>query len=631
MYKQAGPSNFQKTFGNEGRAPSQYGSGRGRGRNAQMNNTYRHPHQQQAYYPTSPYAGPAMPMNGSMHDPYGHRQNGIVSGQHAGPSYHVPTSPALHPMHNYNPHAPPYLPPGALPSATPIYYPPPPPQMHHYPPPYHAPLHQITYSYYNYQSPKSPLPSQSVMQTHSPLQHPQPQPIQPAEQEDEIQHPPSELPSVNPETVSAPQNVSQVSVLPTPPDSDDPPDNPPPPDTPEPPPPSLPDADTIEESSPTPSHSRTVSASSTKIVLPSFFDDPMPRQEWAISRYRPDNPSDALGIIISLKAKPPVNIVNEAEEYTPPPRIRTPSTTKPVTRIRNTNTAKSVFTHPSLSESVIVQAGPKDVEVGIGQPNGEPTSSSATESDSRASTAPDTFTAGSPVSTATSISLAFAPKTEVELNGSAVQELAPEVASKSPSEGAPLTIASSTVKKSWASLLRTGEFPQASSLPTSSVVGFSIPGSVSTPSMTLGNSSEGKQGDFLNLLTHGPTGSINAPQIRPRGLVNTGNMCFANAVLQTLVYTPPFFRLFNEIGKYLGREGTKLSDLVGKEVPLMDATVEFLNEFKPKPRLSGNNNRDADDDFDGVDSFIPSNIYEAMKAKSRFENMGVSFQFRTFT
>ena len=73
-------------------------------------------------------------------------------------------------------------------------------------------------------------------------------------------------------------------------------------------------------------------------------------------------------------------------------------------------------------------------------------------------------------------------------------------------------------------------------------------------------------------------------------------------------------------GAGLGRDGTKLSDLAGKKVPLVDATIEFLKEFNPKPRKG----KDDDDEFEGLDSFIPSNVYEAMKEKSRFENMGVS-------
>lgn len=94
--------------------------------------------------------------------------------------------------------------------------------------------------------------------------------------------------------------------------------------------------------------------------------------------------------------------------------------------------------------------------------------------------------------------------------------------------------------------------------------------------------------------------------------MNSGNMCYANSVLQLLVYCTPFQRLFAELGKILsgsavtGSSGsdslvngsgpstsssastsTPINGLNGKEkdkdavgmTPLVDATVEFLREF----------------------------------------------------
>ena len=61
---------------------------------------------------------------------------------------------------------------------------------------------------------------------------------------------------------------------------------------------------------------------------------------------------------------------------------------------------------------------------------------------------------------------------------------------------------------------------------------------------------------------------------------------------------------------------------------MVDATVDFLKEFKQREK-SGNKDGSRelyggdDDDFDGIDSFIPSNIYDAMKSNFRFEHMGV--------
>ena len=106
--------------------------------------------------------------------------------------------------------------------------------------------------------------------------------------------------------------------------------------------------------------------------------------------------------------------------------------------------------------------------------------------------------------------------------------------------------------------------------------------------------------------------------------MNSGNMCYANSVLQVLVYCPPFQRLFAELGKVLSGSvvagsgsgslvngsgpssstaipsasgsTSAITGLNGKEkekdavgmTPLVEATVEFLREFiddkKPKSK-----------------------------------------------
>ena len=119
-------------------------------------------------------------------------------------------------------------------------------------------------------------------------------------------------------------------------------------------------------------------------------------------------------------------------------------------------------------------------------------------------------------------------------------------------------------------------------------------------------------------------------KIRPRGLVNTGNMCFANAVLQMLVYCPPFHRFFAELRRHLAgpvvgsqREGTKAT-------PLVDATIQFMKEFVPDPPMPGaegsrSKGKEREEDaFEELDSFIPTYVYDAMKEKKRFASMIVS-------
>lgn len=152
--------------------------------------------------------------------------------------------------------------------------------------------------------------------------------------------------------------------------------------------------------------------------------------------------------------------------------------------------------------------------------------------------------------------------------------------------------------------------------------------------------------------------------------MNSGNMCYANSVLQLLVYCTPFQRLFAELGKVLsgsavtglnGKDKEKDKDAVGM-TPLVDATVEFLREFvddkktksKTKKQIhskkgsvlvngtgsgSGVTSKGkeketlldgvVDDDSSGevdweaCDSFLPTYVYDAMKLKKRFDHMRV--------
>ncbi|TFY81671.1 hypothetical protein EWM64_g2336 [Hericium alpestre] len=391
---------------------------------------------------------------------------------------------------------------------------------------------------------------------------------------------------------------------------------------------------------------------------------------WAIWSRRPHDPSRAPGIIISPYACPPPDVVEKSLQLPTPPST------------------------PRLRPVPIVLAGPSVPEhdhahVDVSQPGDEvlpkivadelspppdQLSSSATETETTpgCSTAPDTPIPGSPLSTNTSISItgtalshgkagsqpSKSPKAKIiaadglittpsselqsfDASAALVATPQPEASSSTPSEPVPPVMpapapAPAAPKKSWADMLRNpgvaaaGKGPNA--LPTSSVVGFSIPASASPDSQAHVTP---RRPELVNLLSGTPPAQTGAPRIRPRGLINTGNMCFANAVLQLLVYCPPFWRLFNELGKYLPGEQ---KDAVKSQTPFVDATVTFLTEFRPEERSQSANgffNGNArvngngkgkevelhEEEEDRMDSFIPSYIYEAMKETKRFENM----------
>ena len=172
--------------------------------------------------------------------------------------------------------------------------------------------------------------------------------------------------------------------------------------------------------------------------------------------------------------------------------------------------------------------------------------------------------------------------------------------------------------------------------PTSSVVGFSVPVSPSPPRLPPSPNTE----SFAPLSSTTPSrtaGDATLPHlVRARGLVNTGSMCFTNAVLQILVHSPQFCNLFRELGSLKGRGGAE-----GMEIgvtPLVDATVRFFEEFvskekeppptqQPSQQAAGGKPREdegAMKEHNAVDPFEPIYMYDPMKEKRRLKTFLVS-------
>lgn len=113
-----------------------------------------------------------------------------------------------------------------------------------------------------------------------------------------------------------------------------------------------------------------------------------------------------------------------------------------------------------------------------------------------------------------------------------------------------------------------------------------------------------------------------APLTYPRGMINKGNLCFANAILQTLVYCAPFYNLFRVLGQTVPHD-------LHNSTPLMEAVIQFLSEFQVIPA-------DVQKDFGespalaldalrhiqaASEPFVPEQLYEAMKLNKRFDTM----------
>ena len=156
-------------------------------------------------------------------------------------------------------------------------------------------------------------------------------------------------------------------------------------------------------------------------------------------------------------------------------------------------------------------------------------------------------------------------------------------------------------------------------LPTSSVVRFSIPASP-PPSHV----------PPLPKIPSHPPGNTTLPCLRARGLVNSGNMCFANAVFHLFVHTLPFWNLFRGLGDLKGkREGGP--ETSGGATPLVDASVRFFEEYVFKeppmqqpPQQAAWGNPSKDEDVTKEHNVVnPTYMYDAMKKKGQLETFMV--------
>ncbi|KAJ7279682.1 hypothetical protein C8J57DRAFT_1125435 [Mycena rebaudengoi] len=342
---------------------------------------------------------------------------------------------------------------------------------------------------------------------------------------------------------------------------------------------------------------------------------------WAIWSRRPLNPSHAPGIIISPHAYPPPDVVFHAIDARTPPQS---PVIKPL-----------VIEEPAVDAEEPEAGAEAETEAEADSEVAETPSSGLSVTGAGTPTTPTTTIPSSPVSSNTSLSLQAKPSPPAASETAAPRETSPpppaqDVPEPSP-EPAPAP-AGPPPKKSWASLLRTpaptgspaapGAPPRKNGLPTSSVVGFSIP---AAPPPAPSPADTARRAEALALLSGAvlsPPADTPTTRLLPRGLINTGNMCFANAVLQVLVYCAPFAQLFMRLRGLLG-EGERGAAMVR-------ATGDFLLEFVADEKASKSGNgkgkgkeraQAEEEEADPEEAFIPTNVYDALKDKKRFDHM----------
>ncbi|KAL1952492.1 hypothetical protein VTO42DRAFT_5188 [Malbranchea cinnamomea] len=162
--------------------------------------------------------------------------------------------------------------------------------------------------------------------------------------------------------------------------------------------------------------------------------------------------------------------------------------------------------------------------------------------------------------------------------------------------------------KSWADLVRT-KTAVAGANATAAVPGA-------------GGSSLAKNeslGDVLNSL--GPDVqhySDKVTFVEPRGLVNTGNMCYMNSILQILVFCVPFY-------DFLDRVGRRAVHSFRSDVPLIDAMILFMREFRVIDAASSVEQlrlRLKQNELEQYgEAFTPEYVYQVTRQLPRFRDM----------
>ena len=101
--------------------------------------------------------------------------------------------------------------------------------------------------------------------------------------------------------------------------------------------------------------------------------------------------------------------------------------------------------------------------------------------------------------------------------------------------------------------------------------------------------------------------------VRPRGLLNSGNMCFLNAILQPLVHCSPFHLLYKNYA-------SQTAHVFDSATPLTDSIILFLAEFDEELPTDGR--QSIRSKKRQAKPIAPEFVYDALRVLKNIDNKG---------
>ncbi|KAK8021140.1 hypothetical protein PG990_006278 [Apiospora arundinis] len=162
------------------------------------------------------------------------------------------------------------------------------------------------------------------------------------------------------------------------------------------------------------------------------------------------------------------------------------------------------------------------------------------------------------------------------------------------------------------------------------------PGSQVVPGTTISGAVENGEANGNSVAASGPFTKTNASSLaeaialfrvgkgqklaflKPRGLINTGNMCYMNSILQVLIFCTPFYDFLDQVSQ-------KAVHSFKSATPLVDAMIMFMREFHVIDSATSVEQlrmRLKNEELEQYgEPFAPEVVYDAIRKHKRFAEM----------